>query len=391
MINRWIKDRLEKCISGYPAVALLGARHVGKTTLAKVMAGDTTSIYLDLAWPEDAAMLRDPIDFLRENGEGLIIIDEIQRAPDLFAVLRSKIDSNRQQGRNAEQFLILGSASMGLLRQYSESLAGRIAYVDMTGLNVLETVAETRNIKNLWFRGGAPASYLADGDDAAMNVLEFLIRDYLERDVPQMGFTASATALRELWTMLAHLQGETINTNGLATSLQTGRGVVNRHIDILNGLFLMRRIAPWHENAGKRLVKSPRYYVRDSGILHRLLGIGSYNALLTNPVLGKSWEGFVVENIHSVLSPLAQTYFYRTAAGAQIDLVIKMPNSETWAVEIKYGVAPKLPKHYARTCDDVGATHRFVVYGGEDEFSVGENVRMISLPRIMEKIASAQS
>ena len=191
--------------------------------------------------------------------------------------------------------------------------------------------------------------------------------------------------------MLAHLQGEIINASKLATNLEVRRAKINEYIDILTGLLLVRRVEPWHENVKKRLVKSPRYYIRDSGILHRLLGIGDYDTLLSNPILGKSWEGFVVENIHSVLPRLAEAYFYRTAAGAEIDLVIKMPNRDVWAVEIKHGHAPKISKHYSRTCDDVGATHKFVVYGGDDEFPIGDNIRMISLPRIMEKLASGQS
>ncbi|MCY3769853.1 MAG: ATP-binding protein [Gammaproteobacteria bacterium] len=383
--------RLEKGISRNPAVALLGARQVGKTTLARIMAGDRASIYLDLESPDDLAKLADPAEFLRENSDKLIVLDEIQRAPDLFMVLRGVIDNNRLQGRDSAQFLVLGSASMDLLRQSSESLAGRISHIEMTGLNVLEAGDANLSMKHAWFRGGFPRSCLSEDDEAAMEWLEDLVRTYLERDVPQMGFNVPADTLRRLWTMLAHLQGETINFSMLAANLELRRATVKRYIDILSGLLLVRRIEPWHANIKKRLVKAPRHYLRDSGILHRLLGIGDYNTLLSNPVLGKSWEGFVVENIHSVLPRLAETFFYRTAAGAEIDLVIKMPNSQLWSVEIKHGVAPKLGKHYSRTCDDIGATHKFVVYGGDDEFPIGNNVRMVSLPGIMEKLISAQS
>ncbi len=391
MLERWITKRLENSISRNPAVALLGARQVGKTTLSKIVAKKQESIYLDLEDTEDLTKLRDPKTFLSSQNDKLVVLDEIQRAPDLFMTLRGLIDKNRQEGRDAAQFLLLGSASMDLLRQSSESLAGRISYIEMTGLNILEIGAEKQNITNLWLRGGFPKSYLAKDDEMAMEWLEDLIRTYMERDVPQMGFDVSAQTLRRLWTMLAHLQGETINASKLATNLEVRRSDINHYIDILTDLLLVRRIEPWHANVKKRLVKSPRYYVRDSGILHRLLGICNYDTLLSNPILGKSWEGFVIENIHSVLPRLAETYFYRTAAGAEIDLVIKMPNAETWAVEIKYGVAPKIGKHYSKTCDDVGATHKFIVYGGNDEFPVGDNVRMISLPKIMEKLTSAQS
>lgn len=391
MLERWITKRLEKNISRNPAVALLGARQVGKTTLAKSVAKDKPSIYLDLESPKDLAKLTDPTAFLESHSDKIIILDEIQRAPDLFMVLRGVIDQNRQSGRKAAQFLILGSASMDLLRQSSESLAGRISYVEMTGLNVLEIGGSPKDIKNLWLRGGFPDSYLAEDVDTSHDWLENLIKTYLERDVPQMGFQVPAARLRRLWTMLAHLQGETVNYSKLATNLEIDGKTVTHYIDILTDLLLVRRVEPWYANVKKRLVKSPRYYVRDSGVLHRLLGITDYNALLSNPILGKSWEGFVVENIHSVMPRFSETYFYRTAAGAEIDLVIKMPNSEIWAVEIKHGVAPKIGKHYSKTCDDVGATHKFIVYGGDDEFPIGDNVRMISLPKIMEKLAAAQS
>ncbi|MEX2506771.1 MAG: DUF4143 domain-containing protein, partial [Pseudohongiellaceae bacterium] len=213
-------------------------------------------------------------------------------------------------------------------------------------------------------------------------------RTYLERDIPQMGFRVPAARLRRLWTMLAHLQGETINYSRLASNLEVDAKTVSHYIDILTDLLLVRRLEPWHANVKKRLVKSPRYYVRDSGILHRLLGINAYDALLSNPVLGKSWEGFVVENIHSMLPHPTETFFYRTAAGAEIDLVIKMPSSAIWAIEIKHGVAPKIGKHYSQTCKDVGATHKFILYGGEDEFPVGNDVKVISLSGLMERLHS---
>ena len=383
-------DGLQKNIARVPAVALLGPRQVGKTTLAKTIAKDIDSIYVDLEAPGDLLKLRDPTSFLRSHSDKLVILDEIQRSPDLFMVLRGLIDQNRQAGRKSGQFLLLGSASMDLLRQSSESLAGRIRYIEMTGLNILETGASQKNIHNRWLRGGFPDSYLADDSDMAMDWLEDLIRTYLERDVPQMGFQIPAVRLRQLWTMLAHLQGEPVNYSKLAANLEIDGKTVRRYIDILTDLLLVRRLEPWHANVKKRLVKSPRYYIRDSGIHHRLLGIDHYDALLSNPVLGKSWEGFVVDNIHSVLPRRAETYFYRTAAGAEIDLVIKMPSSKVWAVEIKYGVSPKLGKHYSQTCDDVGATLKYVVYGGDDEFPVGENVVVISLPKFMEKLLSSQ-
>lgn len=386
MLARWITEQLRKSISQVPAVALLGARQVGKTTLAKSIASNIDSIYLDLESPEDLLKLSDPISFLNAQRNKLVIIDEVQRAPDLFMVLRGLIDKNREEGRKASQFLLLGSASMDLLRQSSESLAGRIRHMSMSGLNILEINHDIKTLEKRWFRGGFPDSYLALDDNMAMDWLEDLVRTYLERDVPQMGFQVPASRLRRLWTMLAHLQGEPINYSKLAANLEIDSKTVSRYIDILADLLLIRRLEPWHINVKKRLVKSPRYYICDSGIQHRLLGIGSYDALLSNPALGKSWEGFAIENIHSILPRRAETYFYRTAAGAEIDLVIKMPSSEIWAVKIKHGVSPKLNKHYSQTCDDVGATHKYVVYGGDDEFPVGRHVTVISLLKLMEKL-----
>ena len=387
MLERWVTQKIQNSIKYNPAVAILGARQVGKTTLSKYMFLDKDFLYLDLESESDLLKLSDPISFLRMNNDKLIIIDEIQRAPDLFMTLRGLIDENRQNGKKAEQFLLLGSASIELLKQSSESLAGRIAYITMTGLNVLEV----DEIIKLWIRGGFPDSYLYDSDSLAMEWLENLIVTYLERDIPQMGFELSATQLRRLWTMLAHLQGETVNVNKLAANLEMSRGAVNRYIDILTDLLLVRRLEPWHANVKKRLIKSPRYYVRDSGILHRLLSIGSYDALLSNPILGKSWEGFVIENIHSVLSGLSEAYFYRTSAGAEIDLVLKMPNAEIWAIEIKYGLAPKLAKHFNQSCDDIEATKKYLVYSGDDEFPIKDGTWVISLAGIMQKIINAQS
>lgn len=386
MIKRLVTHILLQGIAQSPAVVLLGARQVGKTTLAKAIAADMESIYLDLEAPADLLKLSDPESYLREHRNRLVILDEIQRTPDLFMVLRGLIDENRQQGRKAGQFLLLGSASMDLMRQSSESLAGRIRYIEMGGINALEIDLQNQAIKQNWLRGGFPESYTATDDYQAMDWLEDLIRNYLERDIPQMGFRIPAIRLRRLWTMLAHLQGEVINYSKLAGNLEVDSKTVRHYIDILTDLLLVRRLEPYHANVKKRLVKSPRYYVRDSGILHRLLGIDSFEALLSNPVLGKSWEGFVIENLHAVLPHRSETFFYSTAAGAEIDLVIKLPDAQIWAVEIKHGIAPKLSKHFNQTCQDIGATKKYVVYGGDDEFPIGENTVVISLKGLMGKL-----
>ena len=389
MIARWLESRLHHSLENSSAVALLGPRQVGKTTLAQSVAEQMDSIYLDLEAPEDLLKLTDPTGFLDLHRDKLVILDEIQRMPDLFKVLRGVIDQNRQAGRRAGQFLLLGSASMDLLRQSSESLAGRIRYLELGGLHPLETDGSKTCLRELWLRGGFPESYLAAEDRTAFDWLEDLIRTYLERDIPQLGFRIPAVRLRRLWTMLAHLQGETIHYSKIASNLEMDSKSVAYYIEILTDLLLVRRLEPWHANVKKRLVKSPRFYVRDSGLQHRLLGIANYDALLSNPVLGKSWEGFVIESIHSVLPCRAATYFYRTAAGAEIDLVIQMPSSEIWAVEIKHGRAPKLGKHYRSICDDVGACRRFIVYGGEDTFPLSADVLMISLSGLMQQIIAA--
>jgi predicted AAA+ superfamily ATPase len=387
MLERWIRQILEEAIRHTPAVALLGTRQVGKTTLALSLAESRTALYLDLENPEDLLKLSDPSAFLSLHGDKLVIIDEIQRAPDLFMVLRGLIDKNRRAGRKGEQYLLLGSASMDLLRQSSESLAGRISYIELAGLNLLEVSAsKPRDRQKLWLRGGYPESYLAESDVLAMTWLENLIRTYLERDVPQMGFRVPATRLRRLWTMLAHLQGEGVNYARLGGNLEVDGKTISSYIDILVDLLLVRRLEPWHANVKKRLVKSPHFYIRDSGILHRLLGIGDYDALLSNPVFGKSWEGFVIENILSVLPDQAEAYFYRTAAGAEIDLLLKLSGNELWAIEIKTSVAPKIKPGFYLACEDVKATRKYVVYGGEDEFPIAKDTTVLSLRGMLEKL-----
>ena len=381
MIKRSLSNKLLENIANVPAVVLLGARQVGKTTLSKTISKKVKSIYLDLESPGDQLKLSDPINFLSSHSDKLVILDEIQHVPGLFSVLRGLIDKNRRKGKKSGQFLLLGSASMDLMQQ-SQSLAGRVSYLEMSGLNLIEA----KNKKRLWLRGGFPDIFLSKNDNLALDRLEDLIRSYLERDIPQMGFRIPASRLRRLWTMLAHLQGEIINYSKLAANLEIDSKTVKYYIDVLADLLLVRRIEPWHSNTKKRLVKSPRYYLRDSGIQHRLLGIDSYDSLLSNPVLGKSWEGFVIENIHSVLPKRTEVYFYRTLAGAEIDLVIKMPSSKIWAVEIKHGTVPKIGKHFIQTCKDVGAIKKFVIYGGKEEFPIGNGVTVISLLKLLDKI-----
>ena len=387
MLKRLITERLEATIRRVPAVALLGARQVGKTTLAKEVARTRPSIYLDLESPDDLLKLRDPLSFLSKHRDKLIILDEIQHVPDLFGTLRGLIDENRQAGKKGEQFLLLGSASMDLLHQSSESLAGRIHCTEMGGLNLLEVPhSRPKDVCKLWLRGGFPGSYLESSEAESMEWLEMLVRTYLERDVPQIGFRISAARLRRLWAMLAHLQGEAVNHSKLGGNLEVDGKTVAHYLDTLVGLLLVRRLEPWHANVKKRLVKSPRLYIRDAGILHRLLGIADHDALLSNPVLGKSWEGFAIENLLSVLPVGAESYYYRTSSGAEIDLVLKLSSTDLWAVEIKHGLAPKIRASFHRACEEIKARRKFIVYSGNDEFPIEKHTTLISLPGLMAKL-----
>lgn len=384
-----ITERLKAAIEHVPAVVLLGARQVGKTTLARAVGKTLPSIYLDLESPKDQLKLRDPLSFLLKHRDRLIILDEIQHIPDLFTTLRGRIDENRQAGKKGRQFLLLGSASMDLLRQSSESLAGRIRYIEMNGLNLLETPhSKSEDIQKLWLRGGFPNSYLESSDSERMQWLETLIRTYLERDIPQIGFRTPAARLRRLWTMLAHLQGTAVNHSKLAGNLAVDGKTIAHYLDILVDLLLVRRMEPWHANVKKRLIKSPRLYVRDSGILHQLLGITDHDELLSHPVLGKSWEGFAIENILSVLPVGAQPYYYCTSNGTEIDLILKLSATELWAVEIKYGLTPKIKTGFHHACEDIKASRKFIVYGGNDEFPIEKHTTVISLPRLMEQLRS---
>ncbi|MBT4921818.1 MAG: ATP-binding protein [Rickettsiales bacterium] len=387
MLKRFITYRLEKAITNTASVALLGTRQVGKTTLAFEVAKSRSAIYLDLESPEDLLKLNNASAFFALHADKLIILDEIQRSPNLFAILRGVIDKNRREGCKHGNFLLLGSASMELLRQSSESLAGRISYIEMRGLNLLELKdAKQATMCQLWLRGGFPDSYLAKDDNLAMNWLENLIRTYLERDVPQMGFRIPATRLRRLWTMLAHLQGENVNFSTLASNLEVDGKTVSHYIDVLVDLLLVTRLEPWHVNVKKRLIKSPRFYIKDSGILHRLLGIMDYDSLLSNPVLGKSFEGFVIENILSVVPSGTESYFYRTSSGAEIDLLLKISSTELWAIEIKSSTVPKIPKGFYSACEDIEATKRYVVYGGNDTYPIQHETTVISLRLLMMKL-----
>ena len=364
MNPRFVQADLSTLLAQFPAVVLLGPRQAGKTTLALAeAAGRGDALYLDLELPSAQRQLDDPEAFLTGQRNRLVILDEVQRLPELFAVLRGVIDERRRAGEAAGQFLLLGSASGLLLRQASESLAGRVAQLELTPFQAREVLpagAAAAELNALWVRGGFPLAWLAADDAASLRWREAFIATYLERDIPALGPRIPATTLRRLWTMLAHQQGGLLNQSQLASALAVSGQTVMRYIDLLCDLMLVRRLPAWHGNVGKRLVRAPKVYVRDSGIVHALLGLADLEAILAHPVAGASWEGFVVEQLLAA-APAVDASFYRTAHGAEADLVLRFRDGETWVVEIKRSSAPTGSKGFHLAAADVGATRKLLV------------------------------
>ena len=380
MIKRLIQDELLQSIGRNPAVALLGPRQVGKTTLALEIARTRPSLYLDLETASDRAKLADPERYLADHEDVLVILDEVHRAPDLFQSLRGLIDSGRRRGKRAGRFLLLGSASVDLLKQSGETLAGRIAYLELAPFDALEV--ESKQMDNLWLRGGFPSSFLADHDRDSFRWRQDFIRTYLERDIPQLGPRVPAETLRRFWTMLAHSQSTLLNAATLARGLGVDGKTVARYLDLLVDLLLVRRLPAWHRNVGKRLVKSPKVQVRDSGVTHALLGLTSKEQLLGHPVVGQSWESFVIETLLDVAPQGVEASFYRTSAGAEIDLVLTLPGGELWAIEIKRSSAPTLEKGFHLACADLQPKKRFVVYPGHERFPLDAETEAIGLRQL---------
>lgn len=389
MIKRDSEQQGIELLTEFPAVALLGPRQVGKTTLAQQIAKiiDQNTIYLDLESPTDVTKISEAELYFEHYNGRLIILDEIQRAPQLFKILRGVIDRRRREGMRTGQFLILGSASLDLLKQSSESLAGRIAYKDLTGFTVTEVDQGTNaHGDRLWLRGGFPDSFLAGSDEGSLRWRLNFVSTYLERDVPQFGSHIPTTALRPLWTMLAHSQGGQLNTSQLAANIGVSVPTAKRYVELLEDLLLIRSLRPWAGNIGKRMVKSPKIYIRDSGLTHALLNIMTYDELLGHPVVGASWEGFVIENLLSCLPIGATPWFFRTAAGAEIDLVIEHGARKKIAIEIKRSLAPTLSKGFHLGCQDIGATHQFIVYPGKERYPVSKETTAISLIDMMKEL-----
>ena len=380
MIERRAKQRVRAALDRQAAVALIGPRQVGKTTLAYDLAGGRDALYLDLEDSSDREKLVEPALFLQQYEDKLVVLDEIHRTPEIFQALRGIIDKGRRKGKRTGRFLILGSASIDLLRQPGESLAGRIEYVDLHPLDITEVGTADNGMNRLWIRGGFPDSYLAKSDSDSFRLRRNFIRTYLERDVAQFGPRIPAEILERLWKMLAHAQGTLLNTANLASALSLSAPTINKYIDLLVDLLLVRRLQPVHVNVKKRLIKSPKVYVRDSGLVHALLDIEDYNRLSGHPVVGASWEGFVMENLLSVVEYSTLAGFYRTAAGAEVDLVLEFPGiSEIWAIEVKRSLSAKLKKGFYHACEDIQPHKCFVVYAGADRYPVSEGVEAIGL------------
>ncbi len=373
MIPRHAFDELRAALENFPVVALLGPRQVGKTTLALKLSEDLGvdgARYLDLESPSDRARLADPEAYLTGQEGKLVILDEIHRTPELFATLRGIVDRRRRAGLRTGQFLVLGSASVELLKQSSESLAGRIAFVELAPISAGELPTDRATVDRLWVRGGFPDSLLANTDASSLAWRRAFIRTYLERDIPQFGPRVPAETLRRFWTMLAHGQAQQMNASRLASGLAVSGQTVARYLDLLVDLLLARRLPPWSGNVGKRLVKSPKVYIRDSGIVHALLGIENLDALLGHPVAGPSWEGMVLESVHEAAHGYPLSY-YRTSAGAEIDVVIEGPRGQRYAIEIKRSSVPGVSRGFRNALVDLEVRESVVIYSGHEAIPLG--------------------
>ena len=389
MIERQLLPRLRDALSYSPAVALLGPRQCGKTTLAWALDPQQPTLYLDLESEQDRAKLSEPELYLATHQDKLVVLDEIHRAPGLFPVLRGLIDSARRAGHKSGLFLLLGSASLDLLKQAGETLAGRITYLELGPFSCQESTGQP--LDTLWLRGGFPESLLATNDRISLRWRQDFIRSYLERDIPQFGPRIAAESLRRLWQMLAHHQGGLLNVAQFARNLGVDAKTAASYIDLLVDLLLVRRLPPWHANLGKRLVKSPKIYVRDSGIVHALLNIPDLETLLAHPVIGQSWECFIIENLLLAAPENTQAYFYRTSGGAEIDLLLQLPNGECWAIEIKRSLQPRIERGFHAACEDLSPARKYLVYPGQESYPLAHGIQVVSLRTLTQHLVEHQS
>ena len=382
MYQRQSQQKLIQRLQQFPAVGLLGPRQVGKTTLAfaqKALYPD--ALYLDLELPSAQRQMDDPEAFLMAHAQQLVILDEVQRMPELFGILRGVIDQRRRMGQASGQFLLLGSATGVLMQQSSESLAGRVAYVELPPLLAPEIFTDQPSVADLnalWVRGGFPMSWLAPSDADSMAWREVFMATYMEKDIPALGPRIPATTLRRLWTMLAHHQGELLDLSKLAAALAISGQTVSRYIDLLCDLMLVRRLPAWHGNVGKRLVRSPKVYVRDSGLVHALLGLPNLDAVLGHPIAGSSWEGFVMEQLINA-APQAQACFYRTSNGAEVDLVLTFRNQQTWVIEIKRSSAPTVSRGFYQAATDLGAVRKLLVAPVAQPYPMKDGIEVVDV------------
>ena len=386
MLTRRLKANLVDLIDHYPAVALLGPRQAGKTTLALEIAGQRPSVYLDLESVADLARVTDAEGYFADHEDDLVVLDEVHRAPELFRTLRGVIDRGRRRGKKTGRFLVLGSAAIDLLRQSGESLAGRISYLELAPFDALEVPVD--NLDTLWVRGGFPASFLAADAGLSFKWRQDFIRTYLERDVPQLGPRIAAETLRRFWMMLAHNQAEILNAAKLARGLGVDGKTVAAYLDLLVDLLLVRRLPAWRRNAGKRLVKSPKVYVRDTGIAHALLGLRQKEDVLGHPVAGQTWETLAVETLIAAAPDGTEASFYRSSAGAEVDLVLELPNRQRWAIEVKRSSAPTVEKGFHVACADLKPHRQVVVYSGTERFSLGDATEAIGIVELARTLSA---
>lgn len=388
MIKRDLQKTVLTALSNMPVVTLLGPRQVGKTTLALQLAelvGKETA-YLDLELDSDLAKLTDAEAYLRRFEHKLLIIDEVQRQPDLFRLLRGLVDARKRSGEKTAQFLLLGSASRDLIQNSSETLAGRIRFLELNPFSLLELAQEDKrfDMETHWLRGGFPDSYLSPSDNESWAWRSDFISSYIERDIPLMGPHISATTMRRLWSMLAHNNSQQVNYSKLGESLGVSYKTIKSYIDILTDFYMLRQLPPWSGNTKKRLVKAPKLYFRDSGLAHRFLMIPDFESLLGHPAIGASWEAYVIENILNQMSDKWQYSFYRTSAQAEVDLILEGPGQQIWAIEVNRSLSPALSKGFYYACDDISATHKFVIYPGEDSFPLSKGVEVMGLSAFLQ-------
>lgn len=366
-------NQLNTAVKRSPVTALLGPRQCGKTTIARMFGKNRVTTFFDLESKSDQQRLQNP-ELVLGGIDGLIILDEIQIMPDLFSVLRVLAD----RPKSKTKFLILGSASPDIIKNVSETLAGRIEFVEMTGFGLQET--GSKRWQESWLRGGFPRSFLADSDEDSLVWRENFIQTFLERDIPQLGITIPATAMRRFWTMLSHNHGQIWNASKLGRAMGLSDKTVRSYLDILSGTFMVRQLQPWYENTAKRQVKSPKIYIRDSGILHGLLNLPDMHTLYSHPQIGVSWEGFAIEQILNLLRP-AQAYFWATHNGAEIDLFF-IDHGKRFGFEIKFNESPVITKSMRIALNDLQLDHLWVIYPGQHTYPVDEKITVMPISEI---------